>query len=96
MGKNKSFNWPAECPFGPPEWTYLQKKYHLSLRELQVTICICTGCNNQQIAERLNIRLNTAKLYVRNVYRKVGVNNKIILLLNFLRDVSGLVSTAYK
>jgi len=96
MKEKKSSIFPAKCPFGPKEWTYLQKKYHLSPRELQVTICICTGCNNQQIAERCKIKLNTAKLYVRNVYRKVGVNNKIILLLNFLRDVSGLVSTSYK
>jgi len=88
MLKRESMKWPVECPFMPQEWGFLQQKYHLSSRELQVAICICTGCNNKQVAERLEISLNTVKMYMRNLYRRVGVNNKVILLLTFLKDVS--------
>jgi DNA-binding NarL/FixJ family response regulator len=84
----KPMSWPARCPLEPQEWAILQKKYHLSSRELQVAICICRGCDNKQVAENLAVSLNTAKLYIRNLYRRVGVDNKILLLLKFLDDIS--------
>jgi DNA-binding NarL/FixJ family response regulator len=86
--KKGSRRWPGKCPLSPQNWSFLQQKYHLSSRELQVAICICSGCNNKQVAESLGVELNTAKLYIRNLYRRAGVNNKIMLLLNFLSDIS--------
>ena len=84
------FSWPARCPLTPKDWSYLHRKYHLSPRELQSAICICSGCNNAQLAKTLGITVNTAKVYVREVYRRTGVNNKVLLLLKFLSDVSPL------
>lgn len=80
--------WPGKCPLTPKNWSFLQQKYHLSARELQVAVCICSGCSNKQVAESLGVEVNTAKLYIRNLYRRAGVNNKIMLLLNFLSDIS--------
>ena len=92
MKSNKSMRWPYSCPFTPSEWTFLQKKYHLSPRELQVVICICHGCDNKQIGESLNIKINTAKSFLGKAYLKTGVNNKVHLLLKFINDISVLVS----
>jgi hypothetical protein len=49
---------------------------------------VCSGCSNKETAKKLNLSLNTVKLYLRNVYRKVGVSSKVLLLLRFLEDVS--------
>jgi len=80
----------ARCPLSPEDWSYLHRKYHLSPRELQCAICICSGCNNRQLAKNLGVTLNTGKVYVGGLYRRTGVNNKVALLLKFLSDVSAL------
>lgn len=90
MNTTGPFSWPSRCPLSPKDWSYLHRKYHLSPRELQSAICICSGCNNRELAKNLGITVNTAKVYVREVYRRTGVNNKVLLLLKFLSDVSAL------
>jgi len=80
----------ARCPISPKDWSYLHRKYHLSPRELQCAICICSGCNNQQVAKNLGVTLNTAKVYLGGLYRRTGVNNKVALLLKFLSEISAL------
>ena len=89
MTKNgeKKFGWSARCPIGPKGWSFLQKKYHFTPRELQLAIAVCRGCNNKQAAEKLKVKVNTAKAHLAKVYQKVGVNNKIMLLLKFIEDV---------
>lgn len=79
--------WPAKCPISPKGWSFLQKKYHFTPRELQLAIAVCRGCNNKQAAEKLKISVNTAKVYLRSVYKRVGVDNKTLLLLKFIEDV---------
>lgn len=88
MSKDKTFGWPAKCPIGPKGWSFLQKKYHFTPRELQLAIAVCRGCNNKQAAEKLRIKEYTAETHLRNVYRKVGVNKKILLLLKFIEDTA--------
>jgi DNA-binding NarL/FixJ family response regulator len=82
----KLFAWPANCPISTQGWLFLQRKYHLTPQELRLSIAICHGCNNKMIAEKLEIEINTAKAHLANVYQKVGVNNKISLLLTFIED----------
>jgi LuxR family transcriptional regulator, maltose regulon positive regulatory protein len=49
----------------------------LSERELEVLHLIATGVSRQEIAARLILSLNTVKTHVRNIYRKLGVNNQM-------------------
>lgn len=70
------------------QWAGLQKKYHLTPRELQVCFLACQGLCNKEIAEKLEVSVNTAKVHLRNVYRKVRVNSKVLLLLKFLEDTN--------
>ena len=85
--RSKTFSWPAKCPINPKGWSFLQRKYHFTPRELQLVIAVCRGCNNKQAAEKLEVTVNTAKVYLAKVYQKVGVDNKTLLLLKFLEDV---------
>ena len=71
------------------QWRYLQKRYYISPRELQVARLICYGYNNTEIAHDLNIKRGTVKTHVRNIYRRIRVKNKLELLLTFLRDAAG-------
>jgi len=48
----------------------------LSERELEVLQLISDGLTNQEIAARLYLALNTVKAHTRNIYSKLGVNNR--------------------
>jgi LuxR family maltose regulon positive regulatory protein len=48
----------------------------LSERELQVLQLIAEGLTNPEIAARLFLSLNTVKVHTRNIYGKLGVNNR--------------------
>jgi LuxR family maltose regulon positive regulatory protein len=49
----------------------------LSERELEVLQLIAEGLTNQEIASRLFLSLNTIKVHTRNIYGKLGVNNRM-------------------
>lgn len=70
------------------QWLYLKEQYHITPRELQVAILVCRGFNNDEIAKALKIRYGTVKTHLRNLYRRVRVKNKILLLLRFVDDVN--------
>ena len=53
-------------PFGEP----------LTKREKQVMARVKSGLTNQQIADELHISLNTLKVHIRNLYGKMGVENR--------------------
>ncbi len=52
----------------------------LTQRELQIVRLICTGCLNQQVAERLRISEYTVGSHLKNVYVKLGLRNRGELL----------------
>ena len=81
------FNRPGGVLLDEKEWLFLQKRYHLTPRELQVAILICRGFNNSEIAKALKIRHGTVKTHLRNIYRRARVKSKITLLLRFVEDV---------
>jgi DNA-binding NarL/FixJ family response regulator len=61
-------------------------------RELQIAQLICQGLGNEEIANRLKIKHGTVKTHVRNLYRKLWVHNKILMLLRFIEDTNGLLN----
>jgi len=48
----------------------------LSERELEVLQLIADGLTNPEIASKLYLTLNTVKVHSRNIYSKLGVNNR--------------------
>jgi len=49
----------------------------LSERVLEVLQLIAEGLSRQEIAEKLIVSLNTIKTHTRNIYGKLGVNNRM-------------------
>jgi LuxR family maltose regulon positive regulatory protein len=48
----------------------------LTKREIEVLVLIAEGLTNQEIGGRLYLSLNTVKVHTRNIYSKLGVNNR--------------------
>lgn len=72
------------------QWHYLQELYKMTPREIQIIILVCSGLTNNEIAKKLKIKHGTVKTHLCNVYRKVRIKNKILLLLKFVNDVKSL------
>ena len=70
------------------QWSYLQVKYNMTKREMQIAKLVCRGLGNEDIAQSLSIRHGTVKTHIRNLYRKLWVHNKISMLLRFIQDAS--------
>jgi len=69
-------------------WSYLQKRYQMTPRELQIAQHVCRGLSNERIAESLDIKHSTVKTHIRNLYRKIWVRNKISMFLRFVEDIN--------
>lgn len=81
---NSLFNTPRVAILDEKQWLYVQKRYHMSPRELQVAKLVCQGFRNEEIARELKIRHGTVKTHLRNVYRRAHVKNKVAMLLKFV------------
>ncbi len=49
----------------------------LTARERQILIEIASGAPNQEIADNLFISLHTVKTHIYNIYKKIGVSNRL-------------------
>jgi DNA-binding NarL/FixJ family response regulator len=67
----------------------------LTKRELEITSVLVEGKSNKEIARRLNITEGTVKLHLNSIYRKVGVMNRVALIVMIHRteDVQSKVYT---
>ena len=74
------------------QWSYLKRRYQMTPREIQIAQLVCQGLGNEEIANRLKIKHGTVKTHVRNLYRKLWVHNKILMLLRFIEDTNGLLN----
>ncbi len=61
------------------------KGYHITSREREVIELLVLGLSYQRISERLVISIPTVKTHVSNIYKKLGVRNKIELM-NVVRE----------
>ena len=89
---NNSFakEWPRLVLLNSKQWLYIQKRYHMTPREVQIIKLVCQGLSNKDIAEELDISSGTIKAHIRNIYRKSWVHTRIGMLLRFLEDVKSI------
>ena len=73
-------------------WQYLQRRYHMSPRELEVARLVCQGFINYEIAKKLKVKSGTVKTHLRSIFGKTHSRNKITMLLRFVDDVTRLFS----
>lgn len=55
----------------------------LTTRERELVLHLVEGASNKEIAERMRISISTVKTHVQNIYSKLGVNNRMALVLGF-------------
>ncbi|MDD6815901.1 MAG: helix-turn-helix transcriptional regulator [Firmicutes bacterium] len=55
----------------------LAEGYHLSQREKEIAGLLCKGKNNNDIAADLFLSPNTVKVHTSNLYKKLGVKNRV-------------------
>ena len=85
MGGDESvFRMPHISLLRQEHWSYIQRHYRMSPRELQVARFICEGFSNEDITKGLGIKSGTVKPHLRNIYRKIRVKNKVTMLLKFM------------
>jgi DNA-binding NarL/FixJ family response regulator len=53
----------------------------LTARETEVMKLVASGFSNNEIAEKLIIQEGTVKIHVHNIYRKLGLKNRVDLTL---------------
>ncbi len=82
------FQAPHIALFGEKHWSYLQRHYNMTPRELQVARLVCQGFRNGEISRKLKIRHGTVKTHLRNIYRRVRIKSKIQMVLKFLDDTA--------
>ena len=70
------------------QWRYVQRRYHLSPRELDVAKLVCRGFVNGDIADELEVKPGTVKTHLKSIFGKTRARNKITLLLRFMEDVN--------
>ncbi|MEM7369886.1 MAG: response regulator transcription factor [Bacteroidota bacterium] len=69
-----------------PNWTQVedindQLIEPLTLREMELLELICQGITNRELAEHLSLSINTIKTHLKNLYLKLGVNNRAEVIL---------------
>ncbi len=88
LSKDKEHDFDLSVPsislLDDKHWLYIQRRYHLTNRELQVAKFVCRGFNNEDIAAELKITYGTVKTHIRNIYRRVRIKNKIQMVLKFV------------
>ncbi|MHC4645146.1 MAG: response regulator transcription factor [Planctomycetota bacterium] len=72
------------------QWSYVQRLYRMSPRELQIARLVCRGFSNGDIAKKLSVRPGTVKTHLRSIFNKTRVRNKITMLLRCLEKVEQL------
>jgi DNA-binding NarL/FixJ family response regulator len=62
------------------------KGTHLSPREEMVLNCLAKGLTYKQIADQLNISIDTIRTYLRRVYEKLHVQSRTEAVVKYLRQ----------
>ena len=80
------------CPCCPTRWwpgcrSYLEglssqgpKQVRLSERELEILHLLSRSLSHSEIAAQVYISVSTVRYHIKNIYQKLGVNNKVSAL----------------
>lgn len=79
----RTMNGESVYPESLPDYEFGDaKKSELTERELEVLRELTTNRSNEEIAEILNISLNTVKRHIQNMLNKTGYKNRLELAIN--------------
>lgn len=63
-----------------------KERKQLTPRELEVLKCIVDGLSNQEIEEKLVVSIHTSKAHVCNIFRKLGVEDRVLAAVIAIRE----------
>jgi DNA-binding CsgD family transcriptional regulator len=70
------------------ESAYLQSRFRLSPRETELALLLLEGVDsNADIARRMRIKLNSAKVYSHNLFAKLGVSSKLAAAMKLIHEL---------
>ncbi len=61
----------------PARWHAVPDAVALTPRQIEVLTLISHGYSNEEIAEHLDVRPNTVKFHISEIFRRLGVRNRI-------------------
>jgi DNA-binding NarL/FixJ family response regulator len=70
--------------FGDHEWPRLGEALGLTPRQLLVARSMCRGLKREAIARQLGISENTVRTHVRGLFSRVGVSNRLALVVRLV------------
>ena len=76
----------APQPTGPFTDDDFARRLNLTFREVEIIRLICEGLNNEQIAARIFISVETVKTHRKNIHFKLGINKVTDLIQFALRN----------
>lgn len=85
--KQRECSHNAAMLFSRTQWEYIQKCYRFSDREMQILKSLFDGLDNERIAKKLKIRYNTVRAHFGNIYKRVGVQSKVELVIQLFKIV---------
>jgi len=59
---------------------------HITPRQRQILVLLCSGFRRQEIADELGITVETVKSHISHAYQVTGAHNQIQLINAFLED----------
>ncbi len=71
------------------DWHLKRSRRHsgeLSVRELQVLQLVACGCNNEELARKLRISLNTTKRHLQSIFLRLGVTTRSEAVAKAIRE----------
>jgi signal transduction histidine kinase/DNA-binding NarL/FixJ family response regulator len=79
--------------FGPEELARFReenyRRFRITRRERQIIQLLTAGLEYKEISARLSLSFNTIKPYIRDIYKKCGINNRTELIGIFHIDPTG-------
>jgi len=66
--------------------TQSEEDLHLTAREYDVLSLVTKGFSNKDVARELSISVSTVKTHLRNIYRKLGVDDRAQAIIKAIRE----------
>ena len=79
--------------FSPPAWGKIARSLNLSGQELRIVRGVFDDCTEPAIAGTLNISAHTVHTHSERLYRKLGVSDRVRLVLRVIDEFLALTGT---
>ncbi len=70
--------------FSEAKWRQLADRLDLTPRQLAAARLVCRGCTTQQIAARIGISPDTARLHLRKLFIRLDVHDRVCVVVRLV------------